>query len=47
MDASMKKEVLGRRKRILGDDHPDIISAINHVAATCYDEGELDEATCA
>jgi hypothetical protein len=40
----MKKEVLAKRKRILGEEHPDTISAMNNLANTLSDQGQLDEA---
>ncbi|KAK3939624.1 P-loop containing nucleoside triphosphate hydrolase protein [Diplogelasinospora grovesii] len=42
--AAMKKEVLEKRQRILGDEHPDTISAMNNLANTLGDQGKLDEA---
>ncbi|RYC82197.1 hypothetical protein BFJ63_vAg14905 [Fusarium oxysporum f. sp. narcissi] len=39
-----QKEVLEKRQRILGDEHPDTITAMNNLAATLSDEGKLDEA---
>jgi len=32
--AKMKKEVLEKRRRILGEEHPDTISAMNNLANT-------------
>lgn len=40
----MKKEVLEKRRRILGEEHPDTILAMNNLAATLRDQGQLDEA---
>jgi hypothetical protein len=40
----MKKEVLEKRKRILGDEHPSAILAMNDLANTLGDQGQLDEA---
>jgi hypothetical protein len=42
--ASMKREVLEKRKRILGDEHPDTISAMNNLAVILWDQGKLDKA---
>ncbi|KAF2464786.1 uncharacterized protein BDR25DRAFT_319046 [Lindgomyces ingoldianus] len=42
--AKMFREVLEKRKRILGDEHPDTISAMNNLASTLGDQGQLDEA---
>jgi Tetratricopeptide repeat len=40
----MKREVLEKRKRILGDEHPDTIGAMNNLAITLGDLGQLEEA---
>jgi hypothetical protein len=40
----MKKEVLEKRRRILGEEHPDTISAMNNLANTLGEQGQLDEA---
>jgi Tetratricopeptide repeat len=40
----MFKEVVEKRKRILGDEHPSTISAMNSLANTLGDQGQLDEA---
>ena len=40
----MKKDVLGKRRRILGEEHLDTISAMNSLAKTPGDQGQLDEA---
>jgi len=42
--AAMKREVLEKRQRILGDEHPDTVSAMNNLASTLGDQGKLDEA---
>ncbi|KAB5522861.1 P-loop containing nucleoside triphosphate hydrolase protein [Coniochaeta sp. 2T2.1] len=42
--AAMKKEVLEKRQKILGDEHPDTITALNNLASTLGDLGKLDEA---
>ncbi|KAM0293719.1 hypothetical protein ACHAPM_011519 [Fusarium culmorum] len=42
--AVSEKEVLEKRQRILGDEHPDTIWAMNNLAATLSDQGKLDEA---
>jgi tetratricopeptide (TPR) repeat protein len=42
--AKMFKEVVEKRKRILGDEHPSTISAMNSLANTLGDQGQLDEA---
>ncbi|KAH7459835.1 hypothetical protein FOMA001_g19874 [Fusarium oxysporum f. sp. matthiolae] len=38
------REVLEKTQRILGDEHPITISAMNNLAATLSDQGKLDEA---
>ncbi|CAG2008871.1 unnamed protein product [Fusarium graminearum] len=40
----MEKEVLEKRQRILGDEHPATIMAMNNLAITLGDQGKLDEA---
>jgi hypothetical protein len=40
----MKKEVVENMRRILGDEHPDTITAMNNLAMTLRDLGQLDEA---
>jgi hypothetical protein len=40
----MKKEVLEKRQMMLGDEHPDTISAMNNLANTLSDQDKLDEA---
>ncbi|KAH8662668.1 hypothetical protein BGZ61DRAFT_368355 [Ilyonectria robusta] len=42
--ALMRREVLEKMQRILGDEHPDTISAMNNLALTLGDQGKLDEA---
>ncbi|SCB65545.1 unnamed protein product [Fusarium graminearum] len=42
--AISRREVLKKRQRILGDEHPDTISAMNNLATTLSDQGKLDEA---
>lgn len=42
--AKMKKEVVEKMRRILGEEHPDTISAMNNLASTLGDQGQLDEA---
>jgi tetratricopeptide (TPR) repeat protein len=42
--ATMEKEVLQRRRRILGEENPDTISAVNNLATTLQSLGKLDEA---
>ncbi|KAL8907437.1 MAG: hypothetical protein Q9207_001407 [Kuettlingeria erythrocarpa] len=42
--ASMKQEVLEKRRRILGDEHPDTITAMKNLANTLSDQGQLDKA---
>ncbi|ENH71185.1 Nephrocystin-3 [Fusarium oxysporum f. sp. cubense race 1] len=39
-----QKGVLEKRRRILGDDHPDTITAMSYLANTLGDQGKLDEA---
>ncbi|KAK2605986.1 hypothetical protein QQS21_003612 [Conoideocrella luteorostrata] len=39
-----ESEVLEKRKRILGDEHPDTISAMGNLAITLGGQGKLDEA---
>jgi hypothetical protein len=41
--AKIFKEVLEKRKRILGEEHPSTISAMNNLAGTLGDQGKLDE----
>jgi hypothetical protein len=36
--------VLEKRRIILGEDYPDTISAINNLAVTLGDQGQLEEA---
>jgi hypothetical protein len=43
--AAMKKEVLEKRRQILSEEHLDTISAMNNLANTLGDQGQLDEAT--
>jgi hypothetical protein len=40
----MMKEVLENLQRILGEEHPDTISAMNSLASTLGDQGKLEEA---
>lgn len=40
----MKKEVLEKRRRILGEEYPDTMSAMNNLAITLGDRGQLNEA---
>jgi hypothetical protein len=40
----MRREVLEKRQRILGDEHPDTTSAISNLAITLGDQGKLEEA---
>ena len=40
----MKQDVLEKRTRILGPDHPDTISAMGNLAITLCDQGQLDKA---
>src|SRR5205814_750258 len=42
--AAMKLEVFEKRQMILGDDHPDTISAMSNLASTLRDQGKLKEA---
>ncbi|KAJ1334996.1 FxSxx-COOH system tetratricopeptide repeat protein [Microdochium nivale] len=42
--AAMKQEVLEKRRRILGEEHPATISAMNNLAGTLRDQGKLDSA---
>jgi tetratricopeptide (TPR) repeat protein len=42
--AAMFKEVLEKRQRILGDEHPSTIRAINNLASTLNAQGKLDKA---
>jgi len=39
----IKKEVLEKRRRIFGEEHPFTISAINNLTSTLRDQGQLDE----
>lgn len=36
--------VLNDRRRVLGEEHPSTISAMNNLASTLGDQGQLDEA---
>ncbi|KAM0539953.1 hypothetical protein ACHAO7_011667 [Fusarium culmorum] len=38
------REVFEKRQQILGDEHPDTISAMSNLAITLSDQGKLDEA---
>jgi hypothetical protein len=40
----MKREVLEKRQRILGDKHPDTITAMANLASTLGGQGKLEEA---
>jgi hypothetical protein len=40
----MKREVLEKRIRILGDEHPDTLSAINNLAKSLAQMGNLTSA---
>ncbi|KFA82002.1 hypothetical protein S40288_08003 [Stachybotrys chartarum IBT 40288] len=40
----MQSMVIEERQRILGDEHPSTISAMNNLASTLGDQGKLDEA---
>lgn len=42
--ATMKQEVLSKRRWILGEDHPNTISAMNKLAATLRNQGKPEEA---
>lgn len=42
--ASMQKEVVEKSRRILGNEHPDTIRAINNLAIATRDQGKLEEA---
>jgi tetratricopeptide (TPR) repeat protein len=42
--AVSQKEVLEKRQRILGDEHPSTITAISNLAITLSDQGKLDKA---
>ena len=42
--ASMEKEVLEKRRKILGEEHPDTISAMNKLANTFGGQEMLDKA---
>jgi tetratricopeptide (TPR) repeat protein len=42
--ARMKKEVLEKRRRILGEEHPDTITAMSNLAITLGEQGQLEEA---
>jgi hypothetical protein len=37
--AKIKREVLEKRRRILGEEHPDTISAMNNLANTLGNQG--------
>jgi tetratricopeptide (TPR) repeat protein len=40
----MFQEVQAKRRRILGEEHPDTISVMNNLADILGDQGKLDEA---
>jgi hypothetical protein len=40
----LENEVLEKRTRILGKDHPDTLSTMNKLANTLGDQGKVDEA---
>jgi Tetratricopeptide repeat len=42
-EAAKMKEVLEKRRRILGEKHPDTVTAMNNLARTLEDLGQLDE----
>ncbi|KAM0293721.1 hypothetical protein ACHAPM_011521 [Fusarium culmorum] len=42
--AASQKQVLEKRRRILGDKHPDTITAMSNLSVTLSDQGKLDEA---
>jgi tetratricopeptide (TPR) repeat protein len=42
--ARIKKQVLEKRRQILGEKHPDTITAMSNLASTLRDQGQLDEA---
>jgi hypothetical protein len=42
--AAIRQEVLEKRKRNLGDEHPDTLAAMNNLANTLGDQGKLDKA---
>ncbi|KAK6706715.1 hypothetical protein SNK05_010594 [Fusarium graminearum] len=42
--AISQREVLEKRQRILGDEHPDTIRVMNNLAITLGNQGKLDEA---
>jgi hypothetical protein len=41
--ALSEREVFKKRRQVLGNDHPDTISAMNNLAITLSDQGKLDE----
>ncbi|OCL01560.1 hypothetical protein AOQ84DRAFT_306480, partial [Glonium stellatum] len=42
--ATIKREVLEKRRHILGDEHPDTIAAMNNLANTLGDLGQHQNA---
>ena len=42
--AALEEEVLQKRRRILGDDHPDTLTAMNNLALTYWRQGRTGEA---
>ncbi len=38
------EECLAKRKRVLGDDHPDTLISLNNLASLFYNKGEYDRA---
>ena len=38
------EECLAKRKRVLGDEHPDTLTSLNNLAGLFYSKGEYDRA---
>jgi tetratricopeptide (TPR) repeat protein len=43
--AAIRQEVLEKRQRVLGNEHPDTIKAMNNLATTLRNQGKLNDAT--
>ena len=40
----MYEECLAKRKRVLGEDHPDTLTSLDNLASLFYSKGEYDRA---
>jgi hypothetical protein len=41
----MHEEMLAKWKEVLGEDHPNTLASMHDLAAACYSQGNVDEAT--